>query len=254
MGNHWYDQTGKPCYTVIGKNGKTRDTTLADAKRLGFVPSVTTILEVISKPNLSDWKVKQGIMSALALPMEDGERMEEFVNRIVNDSRKSAILASEEGSRIHDAIEMSFKNKAYPDTYAPHVDKVHELLKAAFPDIGDWVAEASFACDLGYGGKVDLHSPSTGIVVDFKTKDLAPGEKKKLAYDQNYQLAAYSLGLGLVPNVCANIFVSRTHPGHAEMHVWNRDEVLSGWRVFSSALACWQAIKGYVPDFNGVTA
>jgi hypothetical protein len=250
MGNHYYDQTGKPCYTVIGKNGRERNTTLTDAKRLRLVPSVTTILEIVHKQALGDWRVKRGIMSALSLTINDGEGVDEFIERIVNDSRKSSILASEEGSRIHDAIEMSFKGKLYPNEYSPHVSVVYDLLNETFPDIGDWIAEASFACDLGYGGKVDLYSPSTGIVVDFKSKDLAPGEKKKLAYDQNYQLAAYSRGLGLRPNVCANIFVSRTHPGHAEMHVWNKDEVLAGWRVFSSALACWQAIKGYVPDFG----
>ena len=41
---HWYTQEGEPMYTIIGANGKERNTTLRDAKNLGLVPSVTTIL------------------------------------------------------------------------------------------------------------------------------------------------------------------------------------------------------------------
>lgn len=253
MSNHWYDRHGKPCYTVIGKNGKERDTTLADARRLQLVPSVTTILDVLNKPALGDWKVRQGIMAALTLPRLDGEDDERFISRVVNDSKQQAIQAAEEGNRIHAAIEASFKHERFDWNYLVEVEAVSKLLDETFPDVTDWISEASFASPLGYGGKVDLHSPSTGIVVDFKTKDFGPGDKKRLAYDQNIQLAAYQRGLmGWITcrEKCANIFVSRTHPGHAEIHVWDVEEVTHGWQVFASALACWQAIKGYVPDLE----
>ena len=50
---HWYTQEeGEPMYTIIGANGKERNTTLRDAKNLGLVPSVTTILGMIAKPSL----------------------------------------------------------------------------------------------------------------------------------------------------------------------------------------------------------
>jgi hypothetical protein len=258
MSNHWYDRHGKPCYTVIGKNGKERDTTLADARRLQLVPSVTTILDVLNKPALGDWKVRQGVLAALTLPRLDGEDDERFISRVVNDSRQQAIQAAEEGNRIHAAIEAWFGDKWCIHTkYVEHVGAVDILLRETFPDVSDWIPEASFASPLGYGGKVDLHSPSTGIVVDFKTKDFGPGDKKKLAYDQHYQLAAYQVGLGFLDSEVvrgANIFVSRTHPGHAVIHVWSPEEMADGWDVFSKALACWQAIKGYVPDLEGVEA
>ena len=44
-------------------------------------------------------------------------------------------------------------------------------LRRLFPDVDDWRAEDSFGHESGFGGKVDLHSPSTGIVVDYKGKD-----------------------------------------------------------------------------------
>ena len=177
--SHYYDRNGKPCYTVIGKNGKERDTTLADARRLSLVPSVTTVLDVLNKPALGDWKVKQGIMAALTLPRLDGEDDERFISRVVNDSKQQAIQAAEEGNRIHAAIEGWFESGEYSFDYQWHIDAVLELLRETFPDVTDWVSEASFASPLGYGGKVDLHSPSTGIVVDFKTKDFGPGDKDR---------------------------------------------------------------------------
>lgn len=247
---HWYLKDGTPFYTITGKNGKERPVTLRDAREHNAVPSVTTVLDVLNKPALGDWKVKQAVMAALTLPRLDGEDDERFISRVVNDSKQQAIQAAEEGNRIHAAIEDWFNGKPVRLSYMEPVLTVRKLLNETFPNVSDWVSEASFASPLGYGGKVDLHSPSTGIVVDFKTKDFGPGDKKKLAYDQNIQLAAYQKGLRLAPEVCANIFVSRTHPGHAEIHVWDLKEVYRGWDVFSSALACWQAIKGYVPDWE----
>ena len=49
---HWYDREGNPAYTVIGKNGKPRGTTLRDARTLNLCPSVTTILGVAARPGL----------------------------------------------------------------------------------------------------------------------------------------------------------------------------------------------------------
>ncbi len=243
--SHWYERDGTPRYTIIGKNGKERDTTLKDARRLGLVPSVTTVLDVLNKSALTEWKVKQGILAALTLPRHIGETDEFYLARVLNDSKQQAIQAAEEGTRIHDAIEASFKGLPVALEYMGHVKSVREKLHEAFPHVNDWIAEIAFASPLGYGGKVDLHSPSTGIVVDHKSKDMAPWEEKRLAYDQDWQLSAYHRGLNLRPSVCANIFVSRTHPGYVEIHVWTQEEIAQAWNVFECALATWKCIKGY---------
>lgn len=248
--SHWYERDGSPRYTIIGKNGKERDTTLKDGRQLGLVPSVTTILNVLNKAALVEWKVKQGILAALTLPRASSESDEVFLARVLDDSKQQAIQAAEEGTRIHDAIEASFKGPPVPDVYQPHVAAVHAKLKETFPDVTDWIAETAFASPLGYGGKVDLHSPSTGIVIDHKSKDMSPGEEKRLAYDQDWQLSAYHKGLNLKPNVCANIFVSRTHPGYVEIHVWTQEEIARAWNVFECALAAWKCIKRYDSSWN----
>lgn len=247
---HWYSRAGAPAYEVCGAGGFPRPTTLRDARKVGLVPSVTTVLSVIAKPQLEAWKVKQGILAALTLPRIDGEAEEAWLARITADSQQQVVDAADEGTRIHDAIEASFKGKPYPAKYQPHVQAAREALTATFPGVADWVAEASFAHVSGYGGKVDLHSPSAGIVVDWKGKDGDFSDGKKLAYDQHYQLAAYQDGLILPRNVCANGFVSRTHPGEVRLHVWKREEIEQGAQVFAQALALWKAIKGFDPSFS----
>lgn len=249
MSEHWYTQEGKPCYEVASKSGSMRSTTLADARKLALVPSVTTVLDVIHKDALVTWKVNQGILAALTLPKRDDEAESAYISRILTDSRQQAKDAADEGSRIHDAIERSFKGLVVEDRYQPHVAGVRAELLRLFPEVNDWVAEQSFCHEYGYGGKVDLHSPSWGIIVDHKGKDGDFTDGKKLAYDQHWQLAAYQKGLCPQSRKrCANIFFSRTHPGIVTSHVWKPEEMAEGWQVFMGALTLWKAIKRYDPS------
>jgi hypothetical protein len=247
---HWYDQLGRPCYQQTTAKGALRGTTLRDARKNALVPSVTTVLSVLAKPALETWKVKQGILAALTLPREPGEPDDAYLARVLTDSREQAKAAAEEGARIHDACECAVKGLPFPDAYLPHVRGALAKLNELFPDVDDWVAEASFAHPLGYGGKVDLHSPSTGIVADYKSTDEGAGSSKRFHWDQHYQLAAYQNGLNLPRNACANIFVSRTEPGVAFAHKWSAEEVEEGWRVFAATLEVWKRLKQFDPSFS----
>ncbi len=247
MSEHWYDREGRPAYEVPAKSGYLRPTTLSDARKLGLVPSVTTVLGVLAKPALESWKVRQGILAALTLTRNPNEGDDAFLARVLADSGEQAKTAAEEGTRIHDACECAMQGRPFPDRYQPHVAAVKERLAEVFPGVTDWVAEASFAHPFGFGGKVDLHSPSTGIVVDYKGKDGDFSDGKKLAYDQHYQLAAYQRGLLLPRAPCANFFVSRTHPGKLAHHVWSAALVDEGWAVFEAALMAWKRLRRYDP-------
>ena len=242
---HWYKKDGTPFYSIIGKNGNERAVTIRDAREIGAVPSVTTVLGILAKPALEAWKVRQGILAALTMPRNDGESEPDYMARIEVDAREQAKKAAEEGTRIHDAIDRAYKGTAYPKEYTDHVSATMAEVRRLFPKVEDWIAEKSFAHASGFGGKVDLHSPSTGIVIDYKGKDGDFSDGKKLAYDQHYQLAAYQFGLSLAPAVCVNIFVSRTHPGCVASHVWDVSDVEHGLDVFKNALSTWQAIRKY---------
>lgn len=247
---HWYTADGHPAYEVRSANGTMRPTTLRDARKLGLCPSVTTVLSVKAKPQLEAWKVRQGILAALTLQRLPGEPDSAYLDRVMADSKQQVIDAADEGTRIHDAIERAYKGHVVAPDYLPHVRAAQTEVARLFPHVDDWVAEQSFAHAYGFGGKVDLHSPSTGITVDFKGKDGDFSDGKKLAYDQNEQLGAYQLGLCLPNADGANVFVSRSHPGKAMGHKWTADEMRHGGQVFLDCLQLWKRIKQYDPSLT----
>lgn len=247
---HWYDRGGRPAYEVAKKDGGMRATTLADARKLGLQPSVTTVLAVIDKPQLTEWRVRQGILAALTLPRIDGESEDAYLRRISEDSKQQVRDAADEGTRIHNAIEDHFHGRPVPKFYWPHVDAVLEKLAELYPGVTDWVAEQSFSSPLGYGGKVDIHSPSTGLTGDYKGKDGDFTDGKRLAYDQHWQLSPYQRGLGFDHGEGFNLFVSRTHPGKVAGHVWTAQHMTDGYRVFMAALELWKAMKGFDPSYQ----
>jgi hypothetical protein len=247
---HWYQHDGNPLHKIKALNGELRNTTLRDARKLGLVPSVTSVLAIIDKPGLIKWKIDQGIMAALTLGRRMNETDEEFMHRLYLDSIAQVMEAADEGEKIHDACEKLITGKEVPVKYLPHAIAVRDKLDEYFPKIFDWVAEKSFAHPLGFGGRVDLYSPSTGVVVDFKGKDISPTNNKVLAFEQHYQLGGYQLGLDLPLNWGLNIFFSRSHPGYAEGYAWNRDKMQHGREVFLTAFELWKALKKFDPSFG----
>lgn len=232
---HWYTQRGAAAYQVTGKNGKLRPTTLRDARTMDLVPSVTTILTLLSKPGLNAWMQQQVLYAALTLPRLPAEKEDDWIGRIITDSKAQGRVASEEGTDIHASIQ-SFYEGAPTGKHEAHVKGCSEALLTHFGK-QHWIAEKSFAYD-GFGGKCDLHTKD--FVVDIKTKEFSDPKKIK-AYDEHLlQLAAYRVGLGIPSARCANVFVSRSHPGLTAVFEWSEEDLARGWEMFSILLKFWQ--------------
>lgn len=233
---HWYDRNGEPAYTIVGANGKVRPTTLRDARKFDLVPSVTTILKVAAQPGLDRWKQEQVLLAALTLPKIDAESDDEYIARILDDSRDGARSAADAGTDIHASIEAFYRGEVR-DRHQEHVQGVIKALDGHFSPQA-WVAERSFSHESGFGGKVDLHAPS--IVVDVKTKEFTDPSKVQ-GYDEHLmQLAAYRVGLGMTGARCANLFVSRSMPGLCVIREWTQAEIETGWKMFHALLTFWQ--------------
>ena len=238
---HWYTRTGEPMYTVLGSNGNYRPTTLRDARSRNLVPSVTTILNVAAKPALIAWMQRQVLLSALTLTRQPEETDGSFIDRVMVDSKELAKAAADAGTDIHNSIE-DFWTGRQISRHFEHVKAVNDRLRETFGD-QEWIAEKSFGHEFGFGGKVDLHCKN--IVVDIKTKEFAPGDKVE-GYDEHLmQLAAYSLGLGMEEPRCANLFVSRTHPGTVHLKEWTEEEIEKGMDMFLYLLKFWQRKNGH---------
>lgn len=233
---HWYTREGTPTYTIIGKNGKVRNTTLRDAREHNLVPSVTTILNVAAKPQLTQWLQKQVLLAALTLPKIESESEEDYLSRILDDSKEQGRAAADAGTDIHAAIEAFYRGEVW-DKHQEHVQGCVKALDGHFGP-QPWIAERAFGHELGYGGKVDLHCP--GIVVDIKTKEFTDPAKVDGYEDHRMQLAAYRVGLALPHARCANIFVSRSVPGLCVIKEWTPEELDEAWEMYYHLLRFWQ--------------
>ena len=249
---HWYTREGEPCYTVKSSKGIDRPTTLRDARKLDLVPSVTTILGVAAKPGLERWKQEQILLSALTLPRNEGESESDWLDRVIDDSKETGRKAADRGTEIHAAIQAHFEGQSYDSEFQPYVTAAEKALSGAFND-WEWTCEKPFAHTLGYGGKCDLHVPSVwteigrlgGLVVDIKTKDFGPEDKVE-GYDEHLmQLAAYAMGLKEPEARCANLFISRSHPGVATLIEWTKDDIYRGWQMFTRLLEFYQLKNNY---------
>jgi hypothetical protein len=239
---HWYKTDGTPAYTMIGKNGKERAVTLRDARTLGLLPSVSTILRLEAKPQLERWKIEQACLACLTLPRSPDEDLTDFMARALKDSQEQSRKAAERGTYIHGLIEKSIPHGACmwgDENDRAIVDAVLLRLKTLFP-FYDWNPERSFAA-AKFGGKIDLHgvAGNEAVVIDFKTKSKLDPDKK-LAYAEHCaQLAAYAYGLGAPIARCMNFFVDTDRPGLIVVHEWTRLERDKGWVAFGHLLNLW---------------
>jgi hypothetical protein len=240
--NHWYAKDGKPTYSVIGANGKERSTTLRDARKMGLIPSVTTIIKSAASPGLEVWKLNQMMLAALTLPRVDNEPEEEFIARIQRDSKEHAKMAAERGTAVHTAVESMYSGVMHAE-FADHQAGVYREIEKEF-GVTEFQPEKSFAHELGFGGKLDLYTPNyqdRGLVLDIKTKEFSDPEKVA-GYDEHMmQLAAYRVGVDLPNADCANVFVSVTVPGLVVINKWSQEDLARGWAMFQGLLNYWQA-------------
>lgn len=237
---HFYTKNGKPAYTVPKASGNgTRKTTISDARKLELQPSVTEVIGVLDKPALTDWLIKQAIAKERGEPFVDGKEK------------------AKEGTLIHDAIEEYFQSGKKNKKYAKHIGAVVACLKKEYPDVDDWVAEKSFSTGVGgFGGKVDLHSPSHRVVVDFKTKDFTEDTAEKLAvYDDHaMQLGGYYEGLFgdtvISSPDCMNIFISRDVPGLVYPIRHTPEDIKRGLGMLLPLVTFWYRKKRYFNEEN----
>lgn len=250
-GQHWYTRDGGPCYTVVGSKGLHVTTTLAHAKKMGLVPGVSSILQMESKPQLTNWMIEQALMSAITLPRIAGETDDAFIGRAREDSKEQARKAAARGTAIHAAIQGSFEGRPIAAEDLPYVTAVHAWIAQRY-GLPGWSAEQSFASPMGYGGKADLIHRDIPCVADIKCKDF--GEEKQgkdLAWPEHaMQLAAYREGFNHPGADCFNIFVSTRIPGLIRVREWDDAEIYENWKAFQCLLTLWKIRKKFDPGFS----
>jgi hypothetical protein len=236
---HWYTKSGQPAYVTEGKTGE-RPTTLRDARKLGLLPSVTTINGQLSKAGLNSYFQQEAIKATINFPRLDTESQEEYFKRILELSKQHSRSAAERGSSIHAVIEGYFEQMYLPEKPA-YLDEIDRVLKDAFGE-QPWLAERSFGHPLGFGGKVDLMAKKAvgndGFVVDFKTKD-TDLDKVDVYFEHEMQLAAYREGLSLPSARCAIVFVNGT-TNQVKLIEIEEPQLQKSWECFQHLLRVYQ--------------
>jgi hypothetical protein len=230
--SHWYDKEGSPRYEVSGKNGK-RPSTLRDARKFGWVPSVSTIWgEIVNRHLLNKWtqtelmkafheQIKLRANSTGILSFEDVEKLA----RSEFGKKQQQVMGR--GTVIHDHLELYFKGVDIGDQYRELCHNVQRKLdEVCGPQ--EWEAEKSFSHPSGYGGKTDLCS------------------------DQWIQLAAYDQGIpvnGLTGSRrLLNLFID-VGEGHSVLE-WEHEDIPRFREMFNSALSLWKLTKKYNPEWH----
>lgn len=281
MSNHYYNAlTGEPCYTVLTKDGKPRNTNVADARKLGLVPSYSTIVSLLNKEGINLWMQDQLLEACIEWPYNNTEEWKKEVKDIAGRLGRKG---RERGTMVHDALEKSYKGEGLSlelhDLICPVLDLVEDTFHIP---TNKWVAEESFAFN-GYGGKVDLHTRDfgekyfavidgdgreidwadtqekatekadnfetiqvrrTGVIIDFKTKDVEDIKKMKPYPQDVMQHAAYRDGLDIPRAKCYTLFVNVRHPGMLTLHEWKEEEVTRAGKMFNTLKDFWYLNAG----------
>src|SRR5260221_9315801 len=156
--SHWYLRDGTPFHEIAKKDGLgNRPVTLADARKVRALPSVTNVLNVLAKPGLDAWKIEQGIMAALTLPRGNEEPLDCFAHRVVADMGEQVEKAADFGTAIHNACEVYALNKQLPDDakLLEHLRSWVEWFDANVERVAS-IEQVFVHPDHGYAGRVDM--------------------------------------------------------------------------------------------------
>lgn len=284
--SHWYTAKGDSCHEVPNKSkpGTSRSTTLTDARKLGLFPSVTTILALLDKPQLTDWKLEQvtaefhrrlnvitdnRTATDIAVGILDlcHRSFDALHTDICDRAFQQVEDAADAGKQIHKATELVLSGADYDDGELVFLPELNERfpMRTFIGPIKGFVKEHEIHPTghevrivnqiHGYAGTGDLPmSCKRGVGFgDWKTRKTKPGQPVKAYDEQLMQIGAYHGGhYATVPQVGSfitgfNLFISTTEPGRIEA-VWYSDEdVATAYEAFGHLCALWRFLKGYDP-------
>jgi hypothetical protein len=247
---HWYDAEGRSAHVILGKNGKERNTTVADARKMGLLPSVTSVQGILHKEQLVSWRIEQAIMSALTLPKEENETLEDYARRVVKDSKESTTKAANHGTRMHEQAENILMGRAVckDEDLQPYI--------ATFRKWSEENIEKTYWCEkglvgAGYAGRSDAYVRMKGVgdaMIDLKNRKVNKKYNAAPWYPTDaQQLWAYRNASENPKCACVSVVLASNDPEYIMHHQWDEDELYQAGIAFCAMQKVWAWVKGYTP-------
>jgi hypothetical protein len=255
---HYYRLDGSPCHEVqkADKSGMTK-TTLAHARKFNLLPSVTTILRLLDKPQLNAWKTEQAVLAVLTAKRLPDEGDDAFVARVLHEEEQQdqeAKIAREKGTALHDGLMLYFGGEAYPEELKPWLEPVINALLA----FGERASSEIVLVGDDYAGCTDLIQDCEGCwrIWDYKSAKNLPDRNKGAWEEHQLQVSAYAksyqnklkrAGAQLKPIIPGIIYISTTAQGqYVIFEVENWEDTYA--RGFAPLISHWQWKNNYRPE------
>ena len=250
----WYLKSGEPLFEVPYADPKKgmRTATLADARKVGALPSVTSVLRVLARPELLSWIVEQAVLAVLTSPRREGERDDEFVNRVLSIERvqdQERDKAAETGRRIHAACNDFFRGTTPDPAWADWIKPVTDYIQSQ----GEYVCSETVLVGPDYAGTTDLviQRDTNYTIIDYKTTKRLPTRPWP---EHRLQLSAYANALhakleraGQPASTIktANIYISTEVKGEFICLEHTASWAEAYTRGFRPTIAVWQYMNNY---------
>lgn len=250
--SHWYLKDGTPFYEVPYADPRKgmRSATLADARKVGAYPGVTTITRILDRPGLNEWITEQAVLAVLSTPRLEGELLDAYVHRVLRVEKvqeEEASKARDTGIQIHDALSNALSGREWDKSLESFVNPVLEWRMMT----GNVVWTEKVLLGNGYGGRSDLlldnETLNLLLLVDFKTCSAIP---KDSWYENRLQTSAYATALGNTGNKrinTCNVFISTKKPG--DIAVYTQDDWPDTYKLgFDPLFRVWCHMNKYYPE------
>ena len=243
----WYDPETLIVVDRVPKASGDGDkkANLTDARKMGLLPSVTSIIGIIDCFALTKWKLDNAIKTASAFPF-DGDATEEgiaqYVKMVKAKSEEYGNTAADIGKMIHKDVEVALSGGDEPE---------HPISRAILGHIRAWLLEHKFnevSCEtpvgskaLGWAGTPDIIATgeSRKAIIDLKTRRGLKSDRES----DKMQLGGYRLGVGDDVELWQCIGDRET----GEVAFYQHEDEERWSQAFMGAYTAFCNIKGYDP-------
>lgn len=242
------------------KDGELIDGDLRACRKLGGLPSPTTVLNILSSPGLKWYFRRQMFESAVTTPRFVGESDDDYFDRCCKFADEHGQAARDKGGDFHSLVQNFHERsmKADGENFVTGFVAFNPPLAPQFTAYVEWYRKnvrrsllvEQAVIGQGYAGRVDHVAElmdGRRAVLDTKTQDVTKKKGRFTFYDQwPVQLGAYAGAISPLPDCLISVAVSSNVPVIVEAKIWERP-VQYYHKLFLGLLEYWKHSNDYHP-------